>query len=107
MNFPANKISVLINTTRMPPRATPMQQHSVLTRRAVELRNSKKEAIQIAESQYQYNKCIMRNHLTTACMYKKKEGYWRYGGKYVLKACRILFLRILLGITITDQEKAS
>ena len=55
------------------------------------LRDPKKKDTPAAQSQYRCGICGMRNYLTTMCLHKKKEGCWRYGGKHMLKECRVPF----------------
>ena len=42
---------------------------------------------------YRCGVCGMRNHLTTRCVHRKKEGCWRCGGKHHLRDCRAPFIR--------------
>ena len=87
---PAMHKTAMFNNKYIPKPASKTQQ-SGLTVGAVELRDPKKKDIPAAQSQYQCGICGMRNHLTTMCLHKKKEGCWRCGGKHMLKECRVSF----------------
>ena len=78
---------------RMPIATTP--KYPALTMGTMELRNPKGDADipkplhrnPTTASSYRCGVCGMKNHLTTLCMHRKKEGCWRCGGKHMLREC--------------------
>ena len=97
---PAHKSLVFAPRTQVYPRIlpkTPLPKPPALTMGALELRHPKKDNTPMvyAKTQpvYRCGVCGMKNHLTTLCIHRKKEGCWRCGGKHLLKDCRAPYTR--------------
>ena len=110
---PATKISMLATHIKSPTKPTTKytSQQQALTVRAVELRDPKKDGMtsttaSTSNSSYRCGICNMRNHITSVCRFKKKEGCWHYGGKHLLRDCRAPFARASTTTSQEEREKA-
>ena len=110
---PATKISMLATHIKSPTKPTTKytSQQPALTVGAVELWDPKKDGMtsttaSTSNSSYRCGICNMRNHITSVCRFKKKEGCWRCGGKHLLRDCRAPFARASTTTTQEEREKA-
>ena len=81
-------------------RITPQPKYPALTMGALELKHPRHNETSPNNTHnrpittvYRCGICGMKNHLTTLCIHRKKEGCWRCGGKHMLKDCRAPFAR--------------